>query len=431
MDQRPLFSQCPLWTMPRNIKLFRKTPLAFFNELASRARVTKFHLLHMRFFLVSDPELLQPILSDAFKNYVKTPRAQRVTRMGIGQGIISTDQDLWIKFRQNARPAFQHQNIQGFYTVIQEETDAFINDINTHTSLECFNVMLTGTLRIINKVVFGVNGLEHVSAIIHCMDNLNAGVYKKMVSPVLFPLSIPTKTNRQFSTDRKKLFTMLDDLKSKSTEKGLIHYFNSPETSNSAFTEELISVITAGHETTASLLTWTLYELHRHPKHLQQVRDELSKLPASCDWDTLSKNTSFTQAVINEVLRLYPPIWLMARTAIKPHMVGALQIKGGDNVLIAPYILHRLTEYWTMPDTFDPHRFLNKNITDIPSFIPFSIGPRACIGIHFALMESLIILRKLLTVFELSVDTTPKKLNPYVTLRPGSPIVITFKPAVP
>jgi cytochrome P450 len=184
----------------------------------------------------------------------------------------------------------------------------------------------------------------------------------------------------------------------------------------------------AGHETTAKSLTWTLYLLDQHPEIQQRLREELATIPAS---ETLSADhiaaLPFTWMVLQEAMRLFPPVWLMSRICQKDDIQGDYLIKAGTLVIISPYTLHRHPNYWENPQTFDPDRFLPPHMPVPYSYFPFSMGLRVCIGQPFAQLETILVLATILRRFQLKLApntfVVPEAL---VTLRPkgGLPMIL-------
>ncbi|HRI65451.1 MAG TPA: cytochrome P450, partial [Polyangium sp.] len=170
--------------------------------------------------------------------------------------------------------------------------------------------------------------------------------------------------------------------------------------------DEVLTLFVAGHETTAVSLSWSLYLLARHPQVYQQVQADVDALPNEPTVADLPRLGSVLR-VFKESLRMYPPLPLYVRDTIEDIVVGGYEIPKGTPVLLSPYVTHHRTELWSDPDTFDPDRFLPQNEAGRHryAYIPFSAGPRICIGNHFALMEATIVLGALLRNFKFSLES--------------------------
>jgi unspecific monooxygenase len=205
-----------------------------------------------------------------------------------------------------------------------------------------------------------------------------------------------------------------------------------PETGK-AFTDEQLgdevaTMILAGHETTATALFWALYLLALDPMNQDKVAAEVKGLPvnAAADLDRLK----FTRAVLDETMRLYPPVFLIARAAKAADAIAGHPVKPNDVILIAPWLLHRHEKLWFNPNAFVPQRFMPPAPPpDRFAYLPFGVGARICIGAHFALVEATLALAKLIGVFRVELaDTTPVLPIGVVTTQPDRSPIFVIKP---
>ena len=196
--------------------------------------------------------------------------------------------------------------------------------------------------------------------------------------------------------------------------------------------DEVITMVLAGHETTANLLSWTFYLLSKHPEIEARVREEAQRVLGDRD-PTLEavKTLEYTRMVLDEALRLYPPAWIFERQTIADDELGGFFVKKGSIVGISPYVLHRHPRYWENPEGFDPERFRSKDASRPRwSYLPFGGGPRMCIGNHFALMEAQIILAMIVREHRLELDPSqPVIVDPVITLRPKRGIFVRRRPS--
>jgi cytochrome P450 len=202
-----------------------------------------------------------------------------------------------------------------------------------------------------------------------------------------------------------------------------------PETGR-AFTDaqlgdEVATMILAGHETTATALFWSLYMLALDPATQDELATEVADL-GTADMDQLK----FTRAVIEETMRLYPPAFLVARAAYAPDTVSGMEIKRGDALIIAPWLLHRHEKLWRDPNAFIPQRFMAPAPPpDRYTYLPFGAGPRVCIGAHFAMVEATIALARLIGAFRVELaDKTPVTPVGVVTTQPDRSPLFVIKP---
>jgi len=184
-----------------------------------------------------------------------------------------------------------------------------------------------------------------------------------------------------------------------------------------------MTLVFAGHETTAVALTWTCYVLAQYPDVQERVRQEAmtvlgGKRPTLADLAHLS----YTRMVIQEVLRLYPPAWIIARTALDDDEIGGYPIPAQTTLLLSPYVTHRHPDFWPDPERFDPERFASRRGVNWPpgAYFPFSAGPRVCLGEHLAMMEAQLIVAQALQAYQLTVRAGQCMIpQPLLTLRPA------------
>ena len=186
--------------------------------------------------------------------------------------------------------------------------------------------------------------------------------------------------------------------------------------------DEIITMVLAGHETTANLLSWTFFLLARHPEIEARVREEARRVLGDRDPVVEDvKALEYTKLVLEEALRLYPPAWIFERENVEADVLGGYPVAAGSIVGVSPYVIHRHPRYWDEPDTFDPQRFRPERAETRPryTYLPFGGGPRTCIGNHFAMMEAQIILAMIVRQEHLSLEPGyAVEAEPLITLRP-------------
>ena len=203
--------------------------------------------------------------------------------------------------------------------------------------------------------------------------------------------------------------------------------------SDAQLRDEVMTMMIAGHETTANALSWLWVLLDRHPGELERLRAELvtatgGQPPTVDDIGRLPR----LKAVIQETLRLYPPVWMFDRRALGPDDLAGTRVAQGDLVIFCPYALHRLPQLWSDPEAFRPERFEpgREEQKNKFAYLPFSAGPRICLGASFAMIESQIIVGSILARLRPRLaDPTPIEPQPRVTLRTSRPVVLRLEPA--
>ncbi|MFH0518412.1 cytochrome P450 [Streptomyces sp. M41] len=210
---------------------------------------------------------------------------------------------------------------------------------------------------------------------------------------------------------------------------GLLHVLidaaERPEYTDRLIRDELVTLLTAGHETTATTLSWLYLLLDRHPAAREQA------LAAGQEGSAHSREA--VRALVHETLRLYPSAWLLARHAAEDDTLAGYTVKAGTDVMVCPYLTHRDPELWADPERFDPWRFTTPNgrPSHAGAYYPFGIGPRACLGLQFALRESTVLLERLLPAHTPVFAALPEKTQYGITVRPDGPMPATLRPSRP
>jgi len=182
-----------------------------------------------------------------------------------------------------------------------------------------------------------------------------------------------------------------------------------------------MTIFLAGHETTASALTWTFYLISQHPEVYKKLKKEIDEVVGNGEMTFQHfQQLKYTKACLNEGMRLYPPVWMIGRRAIEDNMIGDYLIKKDTDILISPYIVHHHPNYWKNPETFDPDRWETEEVKQMDKFVyfPFAAGPRMCIGNNFALFEADIIITKVIQNFSFDyLGQIPPPMDASITLR--------------
>jgi cytochrome P450 len=297
------------------------------------------------------------------------------------------------------------------------------------------------TLRTLTNAVFGSDWSGEEDKVLEAVTIANEYTNKRLLSPIDPPEWAPLPSMRQFI----KMRQMVDDLvygliaerrKSEPKEDILSLLLDARDDEGKGMSDlelhdELISVIFAGHETVSVCLTWTWYHLSKDPSCARKVRDEVDeilgdRLPTLED----VRQMQYVWQVLQEALRMYPPIWVIPRTPLEVDEIDGYRLEPGDMLFISPYVVHRHTGFYDNPESFDPDRIARENTTDWHryQYIPFGGGPRKCIGHEFAMLEMTIIVAMVTQMFRLDlVPGHPVYPKPMVTLRPahGMPMIIT------
>jgi cytochrome P450 len=394
-------------------------------------------------FILNTPDAIKHVLVDNYENYTRTPTGFRVLRPILGQGLLVAEGRPWKHQRRTLAPAFTPRAVSTLVphmrAVIDETVEALKDKAGMPVDLR--ETMQHMALEIAGRTMFSF-GMERHGV---TLRNFVMEYGDRYARPHLLDLALPLwwKTPQDFrrARFRKRWIPFVAQLMAERRAAGkqegapprdlfeLMEAARDPETgkafSDEQLGDEVATMILAGHETTATTLFWALYLLALDPATQDDVVTEAQAQPAGAPLDV--ERLKFTRAVIEETMRLYPPVFLVARSANGPDTVAGLPVRSGDVILISPWLLHRHEKLWRDPNAFIPQRFVAPP-PDRFAYLPFSVGPRICIGAHFALVEATLALARLIGEFRVELqDKSPVIPMGVVTTQPDHAPVFVIK----
>jgi cytochrome P450 len=396
------------------------------------------------------PEHVQRVLVDNVSNYIKDTGGYARLRRMLGQGLVTSSGDFWRRQRRIANPAFHHRAIAGFadamVSAARDRADLWAGSAARGEPLDMAGEMTALTLRIAGETLLGSDISQSSSKLGGALTEALAWYADTVGSAFLFLDYLPTPRNLRFERALGEMKAVVDAVIAERRVEGeprpdLLGMFMAAvdeETgegmSDEHLRDEVLTMLLAGHETTANALAWILHLLSLHPEVCRRLEAELERVLGGRDPEMADlPKLTYTTQVIHESLRLYPPVWALGRKAEAEDVIGGHRIPAGEYVFFSPYAIHRHPDLWENPEGFDPSRFAG----DGPrgpggerlhrlAWFPFSGGQRKCIGDRFAMMEAQIILAVLLQRYRLSlVPGHPVVPDPSVTLRPRDGVLMT------
>lgn len=414
----------------------RRDMLSFFERASRLGDIVELKFPGRVAFLFRHPDHAKHIFVDHYRNYGKQTRGYQLLRMVLGQGLVTSEGDFWRRQRRIAQPAFQHGRIAPFGEIMSEETERMLDrwDREGPASLDLDRAMMTLTLTIVGRALMSADLSDESDAVGRAVTVMLRQTIYRLTHPLMLPLGFPTAKNRSFLSARAELdrlvygiiearrregqpakpdlLAMLMEAKDEETGEGM---------SDLQLRDEVMTMVLAGHETTANALNWTFLLLAQHPEIGARLDEELGGLgKGPLGVNDLSR-LRYTEAVIKEAMRLYPPVWLIARSATGPDVIDGVAIPAGAMCFVSPWIYHRDERYFDAPLEFRPERFLGAAEEAIGkySYFPFALGPRVCIGNGFAMMEARLLLAAIRRRYHFTLAPDAKvELEPSVTLRP-------------
>lgn len=420
---------------------FIEDPADYLVEQVAERDIVFFRLFGMPVFTISDPDLIHEVLVSNYRAYRKSDRTTDVLRRFIGEGLVTyQDFDEHRHQRRLAQPAFHMRRVAAYADVMVEYAAQMVDAWQPGEVRDIADEMMALTMYIVSKTLFDVDKAEMVgsaTAVGEAVDEIQGLTNQMLNAFVLWPEWLPTSTNRRGKRARAVLDETIDRIMAerrgangKIVDTGdllsmylLAEHEDGSRMDDRRVRDEMITLFTAGHETTSNALTWAFYLISQHPEVEAKLYAELDavlhgRVPTFDDLPQLP----YTEMVIKETLRLYPPVWaLVGRQANADTMLADYQIPKDSLVFILPYLTHQLSRFFPEPERFDPERFTPEREAALPKFayLPFGGGPRVCIGNSFALMEARLILATVAQRFRLALARPqPIKPNAQVTLSP-------------
>ncbi|MEP7356477.1 MAG: cytochrome P450 [Anaerolineales bacterium] len=427
-----------------NLPEYQKDSLGYERYLAR----TFGDVVHVRWvnrhaYLVSHPDDVRQVLVDQAGKFIKAPIYKSLLSYFLGNGLLTSDGDFWRRQRKLAQPAFHHKRIRAYAEVMVDYSARLLDEWQPGQTRDINHDMMRLTLSIVAKTLFNADIEKSARQIGEALTVLLEVTNARIQSPIqIFPEWIPTASNRK----AKEAVRVLDEIvmgiinerRAAGDDQGdlLSMLMLATDEDGRGMTDrqlrdEAVTLVLAGHETTANALAWTWYLLAQHPEVEAKLHAELARVlgerqPGPDDLRQLE----YADMIIKEAMRLYPPIPSIARQATEDLELGGYPVKKGMIISISPHVIHRDPRWYAEPEAFRPERFSKENEQSLPkyAYLPFSYGPRVCIGNTFASMEAVLVLATMAQRYRLRlVNDGPVTAQAALTLRPSENLMMTVE----
>ncbi len=428
----------------------RRDRLGTLMRAARLGDVVHLHFPNLETVLLNHPELARRVLVDDHRSFSKQTRGYDTLRIGLGNGLVTSEGSFWRRQRRIMQPGFHRRKVAGFAeTMTQAALDmveSWGRAARMGQPIDVDAEMMSLTFRIVGECLFGTDIRGEAGRVGAAVTTLLEGVVDRVTRPVLLPLSFPTPANRRLRDALRVFDDLVLGIIAERRRSGVEHddlldmliRARDEETGESMtdaqLRDEVITLVLAGHETTATALSWTFYLLSKAPAVNEKLREELERVLPGGRRPTVEdlRELTYTEAVFKESMRLFPPVWLVARRVTETLELGGYTVPAGYVAFVSPYVMHHDSRSFANPEGFVPERFLGDRERAIPkmAYVPFIAGPRQCIGNIFAMMEAQLILAVVLSRYDLylvagqSIEPLPS-----VTLRPKHGLRMTLAPA--
>ncbi|HEX5062507.1 MAG TPA: cytochrome P450 [Kofleriaceae bacterium] len=432
--------QVPGLPLIGNMLQFRRDRLDLQDRAARTGPIARIQLAHIPIYIVTDADLAHQVLSEQAASFKKSAGLQFLKPL-LGDGLLIAEGDDHKRHRKLLAPAFAPKRLEKYGDIMVAETEKQLARWRHGMRIDLANEMMEMTLAIAGRTMFSADVRGDAAQVAEALELGMRAQQANLRSPLQLGYEWPLPRHRQMRRAVKMLdevvYRLIREGRARGTDRGdvlsilLLASDEAGGLSDSQVRDEVMTLLLAGHETTANALTWTWFELGRHPDVLAKLTLELEpfgRRPVAVE--DLPK-LPFNLAVIEEAMRVHPPVYMTGREACEDVDIGGHRLPRGSIVAINIRGIHRRGDYFPAPDAFMPERMLPdaKKARPRHHYLPFGAGPRICIGSHFALLEAQLALATMVQHARLRLLATRVEPEPLVTLRPrgGMPAVVELR----
>ena len=414
-----------------SFRALQQSPLEMFTELARYGDIVGIRVVNFRNIFINHPDLIEEVLVGHPRRYYKG-RILRANRHVFGEGLLTSEGDFWLRQRRLVQPAFHRARIAAYAGTMVEYAQRIIESWQSGEERDVHQEMMRLTLQIVAKTLFNADvarDAQEVGKSLELLLELGADFRRTLFVPHWVPTPTNLRIKREIAFIENILYRIINERRSSGHDAGdllsmLLHVQDEDGSrmTDKQLRDETITLFLAGHETTASSLSWTWWLLAQNPRVEARLHAELDEVLGgrAPSMDDLAR-LPYTANVITESMRLYPPAWGLARVVVEDHELGGYPIRKGMGVAMAQWVVHRDPRWYDTPEEFRPERWEGDFAKRIPRFayFPFGGGPRQCIGNAFAMMEATLILSTIAQKYRLRlVPDHPVVPLASITLRP-------------
>jgi cytochrome P450 len=406
-----------------NLPELRRDPLEFLTRCSRQyGDVVRYRVLHVTAYLLSRPDYIEAVLTGSPTHFAKG-RTLQAARTLLGDGLLTSEGETWRQQRRRVQPGFHREKLEAYAPFVVQCAERAIAGWRPGETRDIAADMARLTLAIAARVIFGINLDDEAYDLAAALGVFAAEFRRAMNTGLLVPGTLPTPSNLRMRRAVRRLddtlLRMIADRRAngKTGNDLASELLRAQGEEGSRITDrgvrdDLMTLLVAGHETTALALMWSWYLLSQNREAAVKLRSEIDRVlggrrPEAADLPRLT----YAESVIKEALRLYPPVWTIPRVALDDCEIGGYPIPAGSSLAVSQWVMHRDPRYFDHPDDFDPERWADGLGARLPrfAFFPFGGGPRVCVGASLAYMEAILVLTAVAQRFDM-------------TLAPGHPV---------
>lgn len=420
-----------------NLAKFNSDPLGFFTNSAKEygdiVYLPDLQLSGSRVYMLNHPDYIEAALVTKSSHFSKNQQVLGNLQRLFGNGIIVSEGDFWRRQRRLIQPGFHRDRISNYTNIMVNYTNRMLAKWEHGEIRDISHEMTRLTMEIVAKTLFDANLTGKGEGVGSALTTIMKYFDKRTSNLILalLPDSFPIPDNLRYKKAVQSLDNIIHEIieqrRASSEDKGdllsmLMHIQDEDGSrmTNQQLRDEVMNIFLAGNETTSLALTWTFYLLSQHPEVEAKLATELQSVPTSLTVADIPR-LPYTEMVVMEAMRLYPPGWFISRTVIQECEIDGYLLPVGTSVIMSQWVMHRDPRYFEKPEVFIPERWADGLAKKIPTYayFPFGGGPRVCIGRSFAIMEAVLLLATIVRRFRLTL-TPDYKVTPWpsFTLRP-------------
>ena len=422
---------------PKGLSLFKallefaRTPLEFCLKYADEyGDIVALNFGSTQTYLFNHPDLIDEVLSKQNQNCIKD-YSYRALQDVLGNGLLLSHGEPWKSHRRLMQSAFSKDRLASYAKKVVTDTDLMLEKWRSPEVRDIHQEISLLTIKIIMQAMFGIDATKTANDIAEALNVIMLQYFHQAETLYLLPTWLPTSSNLQAKQAKQKLKEIVGDIveqRAKLPEADLLSVMlqakdeNGQQLSAKELRDEVMTLLIAGHDTTANALTWTLMLLAQNREVEAKLSAEVdsvlnNRLPTIDDIPSLP----YTEMVLKETLRLYPPAWILGRELVQDCNIGGYNFSRGTVIYLSQWAVHRSARFYNDPEQFNPDRWSNNLEQRLPrcAYFPFGAGARVCIGKAFSMMEATLILAMVVQKFRLTlVSESAIELLPSFTLRP-------------
>jgi cytochrome P450 len=395
--------------------------------------------LRATLYAVFHPDAVRRVLAGEADGYRKDNRFYEELRWALGDGLLNSQDERWLRQRRFIQPLFTRRRIAGYAQSMADEATDLVDRWQPWAAdgkaVDLHSEMSRLTLRVVGRLLFGSDVERAVPVVAEAFPILGEYARARAFAPARLPRGWPTPSNRRALRAQRAVYGVCDELIAQrraapGSGDDLLSLLvdardDGEQLDDAEIRDQVLIFLLAGHDTTALAVTFALHLLGRHPDAARRLRDEIDdvlgdRTPTAEDFDALA----YTSMVLKEAMRLYPPAWGLGRRTVAGDRIDGCDIPPGADVAVSAWVTHRHPGFWEDPERFDPERFAPEREAERHrhAYFPFGAGPRACIGQYFSMLEAVIALAVIAQHYELVSLTQSVPLAPRITLHPAAPV---------